>query len=674
MKKVFILALAAMGLFACNKDEIPNKTDQNSEAAATIRINVQGGAYTRAVEDGHDGANDDKVMPKVYSVTVIAYNDSRVVLSEVDLSFDEMKKAVYSSTASGVDVYDPQNSTSHTTVTSKGEGSKVGLPVGTKYVDVVLNRPAGTNAKGVTNINYFNYSQSVLTQGPTLGDQTTNAKDNFERVYLVSDQYGQGTALSSSNKKPNQAADEVPEYIIDFSVHPSFARLEITKGIQIVPSETWTDKWKRTWKKTSLKEFTETIIPSISGTDKDGVAYTCSYAGEKNPTDVTSPVVGNVVLYNGSFLIFKKTSQGDKWTTFQGAVYNKDDADYDPDTVFFPEGYWYDTGASSSPSGDYDKNTAIAKDDIIDEHGGSTPLAGWVKSAVFTSGTIVEWYPNGYYAVDIEAVYINNVKVRSAEYSAYYVPWPGNGDAAQNWPNWHKYYHDHGWHIAGSSTDNSFLCMGNMWDRIASSNTKVTTNIPDIDMVTGTGTGTKRDMELAGGKLIADGTTSQYWGTTANNGAGDNRNLGIITGKASAFQIYTQKIEKANPTQDDVASLMPHLILKVKAYKTATEYAKEGASYDTGKQYLTITRFKNTGSNGTGYVTEFKSAFIYRIDLSTLRSAFVGNAPVPGGKDLLPVGVTPKNPLDPDPEMPNSQLDMNVSVVPWTIANITPDI
>ena len=84
----------------------------------------------------------------------------------------------------------------------------------------------------------------------------------------------------------------------------------------------------------------------------------------------------------------------------------------------------------------------------------------------------VKWFPNYYYAVDVEEIYVNNIKVRDASRDPFMLPWPGS-EAAAGWPDWYKAYHEKGWHTAGTSENNTFLCMGNMWDRIVGSNANV---------------------------------------------------------------------------------------------------------------------------------------------------------------------------------------------------------
>ena len=80
--------------------------------------------------------------------------------------------------------------------------------------------------------------------------------------------------------------------------------------------------------------------------------------------------------------------------------------------------------------------------------------------------------------------------------------------------------------------------------------------------------------------------------------------------------------------------------------------------------------FTVNGSVNNDFLTSFQAGYIYRIDLNSLISAFVGKIPVPGGVTTE----DPKDPIDPDPEMPGVNVVVSVKVNPWKVTDITPSI
>ena len=601
------MAFLSLIVFACSKNDGFEPTVTDGESVAMISIQVEGNLPgSRAVEDGHTGTDGQELMPKIISVTLIPYNEYGVEISQIDLTSQQMKDALW---GKGMD------KDGHDLPVAKPAGASVGLPAGTQKVDVVVNRPSGVNPTKVTNINYFNYRSDLEDKG----DHTPGTTNNFERVYLTTAEYGMGKELGS----PTSTTDGTPSYSLSFTVAPSLARFEIHGGINVQEAQTWVDGHGSNWK-TMAKTAFETKYLAANGLLLN--ATTGAYT-------------------------YKKTIQGvDTEVTFRNAVAGTADNGFDPTLVYFPEYYWYDVSGVGTPTA-LDKSTTWTEGQVdADPNTG----AAWIKNTEFINeGTLVTWLPNMFYAVDVESVFINNIKVRGTGYTPYMHPWPGD-QAATGWLDWYKAYHMGGWHTAGSSTGNTFLCMGNMWDRIA------TTANPATDEKTITfpslaTPGGQDNMNIIVKKAIPDAGKSVYYAA--------NRNLGVATGKAAAFQIYSQSIAATNNKEQIMASL-PHVILKVKAYENAAKYA--AGDYVAAKEFITIKAFKQ----GNAYLTNFKSATIYRVNLNELLNAFVGKVPVPGGK---PTAV-PTDPIDPDPEMPGSQLNLTVQIVPWIIQNITPDI
>lgn len=605
------MAMATFTLFACNKEQSMDVADSNAESCAVIKINVNGQApKSRSVEDGHPGNNGDKVFPKVVSVTVIPYNEYGAKITEIDLDSDQVRNAVYGDVAGGP-VGEPA-------------GVLVGLPTGTKKVDVVVNRPSGMNPTGITNINYFNYRSEQADKG----DNTPGTADNFERVYLTTEYYGTGCDLGSGTT----GANGVPQYEINFSVSPSQARFEIYGGINVATAADWIDGYKSKWKTMTKTAFEAQYKDAFSLTMD---VKTGEYTRQQE-----------VNIAGGSTATIE--------VTFRNAVAGTDDNGFDKSLVYFPKYYWYAVGPGD-PSSDAPGNETT-EDEINND---PAIGAGWVINADFeNNGEIVTWYPNMFYAVDVESIFVNNIKVRSIANDHYQHPWPGSFSAT-GWPEWYKAYHAGGWHTAGSSPGNTFLCMGNMWDRIATTNNPSTDEL-EIEYPAIDGSG-KDKMSIIIKKAIPLAGKSVYYA--------NDRNLGVATGKAAAYQIYEQKIP-ATTELDRVTTGLPHIVLKVKAYENAAKYA--AGDWVKTKEFITIKAFQQ----GNNYVTDFRKATIYRVDINELLGSFVGKIPVPGGVHPNDPGtgkpIIPTDPIDPDPEMPGSQLKVKVEVLPWTIQNIKP--
>lgn len=197
---------------------------------------------------------------------------------------------------------------------------------------------------------------------------------------------------------------------------------------------------------------------------------------------------------------------------------------------------------------------------------------------------------NGYYAVDVEEVYINNYYAKSDDTAPYFVGGTAGAFATPN--NFH---------------DDKMM------------NTISTTATP---------------------------ATGAFYTT-------DDHNVGILTNKADAYQIFPQKDAAATPTSATAAQALPHIVLKVKVFKTAADYT--GNNPLAGREWITIKTFNAAGA----LITNFEAGKIYRLDLNDLT-------------DNFKPGVTP--PVDPDPEDEKADLELKVTVTPWALVNMTPNI
>lgn len=603
MKRVFIMAITAISLIGCNKDE---GVINNDDAVVNLRIHVDK-TVTKAIETGHPSGKT--YAPKIYSALVIPYNSYGVSLGEIKLTDDQLSKALYGNYI-----------LAGTTVDSNAqpEGVTIGMPAGTTHVDVLLNRPSTDD--GTTNINYFNYRDNKGKGDNPYKEGT----DNFERVTLVTKDYGRGAALEG-HLDSTTGKDGKPVYKMTYEVSPGLARLEVYGGIQVAEEEEWKDYFGRKWK-TMPKTEMETKFDEAART-KYGI------------------VVGTGTSGNG----------------------------FPDDKAYIPDHYWYVQAGKtlSQPEKDTEyimggSKGTVATESEIDDTNNNIDF-GWVlvpDFATLPNTEPVKWFPNYYYAVDVEEIYVNNIKVRDASRDPFMLPWPGS-EAAAGWPDWYKAYHEKGWHTAGTSENNTFLCMGNMWDRIVGSNA----NVIKVQYPSVTSLGMRDEMDIYIGKTTPVTDKGQYWNTTTGGGASANRNIGIVKDKASAFQIYAQSSNRT--TKETLANELPHVILKVKAYesKAAYESLKE-KEYVSGKEFITMKVFTVNGSVNNDFLTSFQAGYIYRIDLNSLISAFVGKIPVPGGVATE----DPKDPIDPDPEMPGVNVVVSVKVNPWKVTDITPSI
>lgn len=596
MKKLILITLSAVVLFGCQKDRGQDgRPETTKESVVNITIHVDKAVVTRTVEPGHAGNNGDEISPTVNSVMIISYNRYGSVLAMVDLNREQMKQALWGNY---------KNHDGSATNLTAPAGVSIGVPSGTINVDVILNTSSSDYAKSYENINAFNTRNNKDVNG----DAFDYGNNNFERIMLVTDNQGVGVPLIG-NETPG--SPDLDSYELAFEVKPVFARFEIYGAIDVRSPRVWTDGNGNKWNKMTIADY-----KTATGEDA-----------------VTGYTKGAVVGTEG----------------------------FDKAAVYFPEYYWYvkvgvtaDIGVRTDANS-YDDEAAV--DALV--HG-----FGWVKHPQFkdvsdAKVTVVTWNPNAFYAVDVEEIYVNNIHVRTMSNDPYNHSWPGSGASKDNWFNWYQAYHIGGWHTNGVSQDNTFLCMGNMWDRIATSDKTETVNFPTV--------GTTSSMTVLTGKAKAIPEISSF----AQSQVAE-RNLGVYTGKAAAFSIYAQAKSLGTLVTDksNLANELPHIILKVKCYDTAADYA--AGNYVSTKQFITVKLFTDSEKGSGSYVTSFERGNIYRFNLNDLTYAFVGGAPVPDG--VLQPGVDPTDPVDPDPEMPGAEVIMTVKILPWTIKNIYPEV
>lgn len=591
MKKILHLLLISVFFFSCHKED--TQVDLvPGESILNLKINVNK-VFTRAVEDGHNGNNDDRVSPKIFNVTVLAYNQAGTQLGVTDLTQAQIKDAIWGNYREADGTLGSQ--------TTPPVGTMVGLPKGTTHVDVVVNRAPLSTYSTETNINYFNYRDNKNQENKeyVFGD------DNFDRVFLTTSTYGQGGIALNGNEV---AGTKLPTYKIVFMVRPYMARMEVYGAINVAGEEVWVDGHGNKWRTLSVTAY--------ENLDAANVADASGYYPK-------GAVKGTVA--NG----------------------------FDVNTVYIPEYYWYRSSGTADPQVRTPGNTFI-NEAAVDNAGMTN--AGWISQPFYTNvQNQVKWYPDRYYAIDVESIFVNNIKVRGPERTPYMHPWPGS-ESATGWLNWYKAFHTGGWHTDGVSTGNVFLCMGNMWDRIATSDNVKTISFPTL------GGNDKMDILMGKAKPLAG--KSQHYAT--------DRNLGVLANRAAAFVIYPQAKSTTTLETEDIKlrNEMPHIVLKVKVYENAADYAS--GKYVLGKEFITVSLFSDMAGGAGNYITNFQGGYIYRFNLNELLYSFVGDIPVPEG---VPTGGDkPKDPVDPDPEMPASELILQIHILPWTIQNIYPSI
>lgn len=624
MRKMYLIILAAMTLFSCQTDELTEQPDSNSTtepSGMNLKIEIDA-IGTRAMEELHEGTT----VPKIYSVTLYAYN-SYGTLTQIDLLEDQVKEAIQGTfkNAQGTDVTGGNN----------GKGANIALPVGTSSVDVVLNNTRDQYTDISTNINYYNHRKDdVWTTTKPAGGSIPNGDNNFDRVFLTTEYYGTGIGAKLPTTATGKDANGIPVYELGtFTVKPMLARFEIYGSINVEKETDFKDKYGVSWKKILKGDLTsdgydDLVAPGVTGSFKEGIKVGPDENG----------VAGGM--------------------------------------IYIPEYYWTGTsGMEEALNATNIKDGAWKKCQFY-----NLPADGGSLGAnAGKSPTVIKWFPNAFYAIDLEEIYVNNIYVRGSShdgYTPYLLPWPESG-YANGWPHWYKSYHLEGWHTAGTSADNKFLCMGNMWDRVAApSNTDETTgfkvvdwssaslNIPSTD-----GSGKTLKMNYITSKAIPVANVSGYGDATS----GAERNLGLVLKdaktskeKVAAYMIYPQS-GTSGASNDILRGDLPHIILKVKCYANKTDY--DNGKYNEAKQFITLSLFKN-GSNSV--VTSFERGKVYILDINDLKENFVGDRPVPGVD--LPDGKEPTDPVDPDPEMPGLKGVIKIKVENWTSEKIHPVI
>lgn len=193
---------------------------------------------------------------------------------------------------------------------------------------------------------------------------------------------------------------------------------------------------------------------------------------------------------------------------------------------------------------------------------------------------------NGLFAIDVEAIYINNICLTPNA-----TPTRNLGDLInQNWQDEAVY----------TNTNGAFR---NMWDNLS-------------------------------------GNTSNY-----------ENSIGIVEKKAAAYHLFPY-----DPKSTDsviVREKMQHIVLKVKAYKTAAN--KIAGTALPNMNYITIRSITTDSAR----INKLERGMIYRVDLKDL-------------KDYFKPDVTP--PIDPEPEAGKVDLAVTATVLPWTIVNAKPEL
>lgn len=218
----------------------------------------------------------------------------------------------------------------------------------------------------------------------------------------------------------------------------------------------------------------------------------------------------------------------------------------------------------------------------------AVPIVSEVARVEVVGGINVDKAVNGYYAVDVLEVYINNYLATSTATTPYFVNHNTPGDGLWQTPN-------------NFGTDKT-------WNSI-------TTTAP---------------------------ATGAFYAT--------NHNVGILTGKSDAYHIFPAAASASDKAT--VESELMHIVLKVNIYKEAADYP---ASPVAEEHWITIRSF----NDGSSLIDKFEAGKIYKLDLSTLTDKFK-----PGEEP----------PTDPDPESAKADLELKVTVTPWSIVTMTPNI
>lgn len=165
---------------------------------------------------------------------------------------------------------------------------------------------------------------------------------------------------------------------------------------------------------------------------------------------------------------------------------------------------------------------------------------------------------------------------------------------------------------------------------------------------------TKQGWQDATVYTASNGTFRNMWDAlSGGNTATYENSIGIITNKAAAYHLFPY-----DPKSTDsviVREKMQHIVLKVKAYKTAAD--KIAGTALPNMNYITIRSIIDKATDSR--VNKLNRATIYRVDLADL-------------KDYFKPGVTP--PIDPEPEAGKVDLAITATLLDWTTVNAKPEL
>lgn len=242
------------------------------------------------------------------------------------------------------------------------------------------------------------------------------------------------------------------------------------------------------------------------------------------------------------------------------------------------------TGTITYNTGDTNSDGHVLKKATVN-------MSAYLARLEVIGGIPVTEVDNGLYAIDVEAIYINNISLTPGAAPSF-----NGGDLInQRWLD-ETVYTD------GNGT------FRNMWD------------------------------------ALSGGNTATY-----------ENSIGIITNKAAAYQLFPYDPAVSATNAEAVAEKMQHIVLKVKAYKTATDKANGTAL--PNKNYITIRSIVDKATDSR--VNKLNRATIYRVDLADL-------------KDYFKPGVTP--PIDPEPEASKVDLAITATLLDWTTVNAKPEL
>lgn len=242
------------------------------------------------------------------------------------------------------------------------------------------------------------------------------------------------------------------------------------------------------------------------------------------------------------------------------------------------------TGTITYNTGDTNSDGHVLKKATVN-------MSAYLARLEVIGGIPVTEVDNGLYAIDVEAIYINNISLTPGAAPSF-----NGGDLInQRWLDETVY-------TAGNGT------FRNMWDTLSVANTATYEN-----------------------------------------------SIGIITNKAAAYQLFPYDPAVSATNAEAVAEKMQHIVLKVKAYRTAADKTTKAAL--PNMNYITIRSIVDKATNSR--VNKLNRATIYRVDLADL-------------SDYFKPGVTP--PIDPEPEAGKVDLAITATLLDWTTVNAKPEL